>query len=156
MIDRLARAVFVLELVLLAVPGFVHFISSYVALADLSSVVVPLGEAGASLGPGLPGLAALAAFGLVFSAFAVLAVRYLFGGGEGVARVTPIVWAVALLGQAITAPATIWTALIEGAPNVVRAVALLTLPALGLFIPLLHMLVAALIARRGRARSNPA
>ncbi|MDR4308388.1 hypothetical protein IHQ68_17350 [Chelatococcus sambhunathii] len=97
----------------------------------------------------------LAAFGLVFSAFAVLSVRYLFGGPDGVARVTPLVWGLALLGQAIAAPAVVWTALIEGAPNRVRAVALLTMPVLGLFIPLLHMLVAALIARRGRARSSP-
>ena len=156
MIDRIARIVFVIELLLLAVPAVVHYAISFAALADLASVVVPLGDGGATAGPSLSGLVTLGLFAFAFSSFCVLAVRYLVGGGAGVARVTPIVWGLAILGQAITVPSVIWAGLFEFAPNAVRAVALLTFPALGLFIPLAHMSVAALIARRDRALATPA
>jgi hypothetical protein len=153
MIDRLARVLFVAELALLAAPALIALFSSFTALADLSDVVtVPQAEGARGLG--LPGMAAFALYGLTLSAFCVLAVRYLIGGGSGVARVTPIVWALALLGQAIVLPSVAWASVFEFAPNWVRIVALLTFPALGLFIPVVHLLAAALIARRNQSRPS--
>lgn len=155
MIDQLARAVFVVELVVLAAPALISLVSSFSALADLSGVVTNP-EADGAGGLGLTGLTAFALYGLTLSAFCVLSVRYLFGGGSSALRVTPIVWGLALLGQAIVLPSVAWAGLFEFAPNWVRIVALLTFPALGLFIPVVHLLAAAMIARRNQHRPSPA
>ncbi|WP_020179050.1 hypothetical protein [Methylopila sp. M107] len=156
MSGRIGKGLFVVELLVLALPAIVAFALSFSALANLSSVVVPLGDGGASPWPGLPVLIMLGLFGLTVSSFCVLAFRYVAGGGDSVGRVTPIVWGLAILGQTLSLPSVVWAGLSETAPDPVRAVAILTFPVLGLFIPLVHMLVAATIARRGRVPPSPA